>query len=144
MDITQACLLEKALGGCVDVENEVVNSRTDLAIDPNPPTPPPPPAPAMDVVVLLDISDECVATRAVSQRGMLQPVPINAMYLCASSYFLLMCTCIHAQVIICMYYLFVGGHDTLVSKASAGTDTDTAANTTSTEDNLFQAQIPHR
>ncbi|CAK6950682.1 sperm flagellar protein 2 [Scomber scombrus] len=90
MNITQACLLEKALGGSVDVGSEVVNSRTDLAIDPNPPPPPPPPAPALDVVVLLDISDECVARRAINQ-----------------------------------------------------TDTDTAA-TTSTENNMFLAQIPHR
>ncbi|KAM7415966.1 hypothetical protein PAMA_018166 [Pampus argenteus] len=67
LDITQAYLLEKALGGSVDEGNEVVNSRTNLAIDPNPSTPPPPPAPALDLVVLLDIPDECVVRRAVNQ-----------------------------------------------------------------------------
>ncbi|XP_067469766.1 sperm flagellar protein 2 [Thunnus thynnus] len=92
VDITQAYLLEKALGGSVDVGNEVVSSRTNLAIDPNPPTPPPPPAPALDLVVLLDIPDECVVRRAVNQTG---------------------------------------------------TDTAAAA-TTSTENNLFLAQIPNR
>lgn len=88
MNFTQACLLEKALGGSVDVGSEVVNSRADLAIDPNPPPPPPPPAPALDVVLLLDISDECVARRAINQTGMLDRLPINAVYLCASNYHL--------------------------------------------------------
>ncbi|KAM7391379.1 hypothetical protein PAMP_022074 [Pampus punctatissimus] len=69
VDITQAYLLEKALGGSVDEGNEVVNSRTNLAIDPNPSTPPSPPAPALDLVVLLDIPDECVVRRAVNQTG---------------------------------------------------------------------------
>ncbi|KAK2837810.1 hypothetical protein Q5P01_015022 [Channa striata] len=66
-DITQAQLLEKALGGSVDVGNEVESSRTNLAVDPNPPKPPPPPAPVLDLVLLLDISDDSVVRRAYSQ-----------------------------------------------------------------------------
>ncbi|XP_044053847.1 sperm flagellar protein 2 isoform X2 [Siniperca chuatsi] len=67
VDITQAYLLEKALGGSVEVGNGVVSSRTNLAADPNPPKPPPPPAPVLDLALLLDIPDECVVRRAFSQ-----------------------------------------------------------------------------
>ncbi|KAM9858603.1 sperm flagellar protein 2 [Aulostomus maculatus] len=66
VDITQACLLEKALSDSVDIEREV--SRTDLATDPNPARLPPP-APALDLALLLDVSDECTARRAVNQTG---------------------------------------------------------------------------
>uniref|UniRef100_A0A3P8TMZ8 Sperm flagellar 2 n=1 Tax=Amphiprion percula TaxID=161767 RepID=A0A3P8TMZ8_AMPPE len=59
VDITQAHLLEKALGGSVGIEKEVLNSRTNLAADPNPPKPPPPPAPVLDLAVLLDVPDAC-------------------------------------------------------------------------------------
>ncbi|XP_029999221.1 sperm flagellar protein 2 [Sphaeramia orbicularis] len=62
-DITQAYLLEKALGGAVEGENDVISNRINLALDPDPPKPPPPPAPALDVVLLLDIPDEHVTTR---------------------------------------------------------------------------------
>ncbi|KAF3851300.1 hypothetical protein F7725_013072 [Dissostichus mawsoni] len=58
LDITQAFLLERALGGCVDEGNCVVNSRTDLAADPNPPEPPTPPPPVLDLALLLDIPEE--------------------------------------------------------------------------------------
>uniref|UniRef100_A0A3Q2V1T2 Sperm flagellar 2 n=1 Tax=Haplochromis burtoni TaxID=8153 RepID=A0A3Q2V1T2_HAPBU len=60
-DIAQAHLLEKALGGDVSLEKEVVNSSKNLAKDPNPPKPPPPPAPVLDLVLLLDIPDEITA-----------------------------------------------------------------------------------
>ncbi|XP_033973576.1 sperm flagellar protein 2 [Trematomus bernacchii] len=66
LDITQAFLLERALGGCVDEGNCVVNSRTDLAADPNPPEPPTPPPPVLDLALLLDIPEECVIRRAFS------------------------------------------------------------------------------
>ncbi|KAI3372718.1 hypothetical protein L3Q82_023179 [Scortum barcoo] len=67
VDITQACLLETALGGSVDAGNDNVSSRANLAADPNPPDPPPPAASALDLALLLDISDECVVKRAYSQ-----------------------------------------------------------------------------
>uniref|UniRef100_A0A3Q0RAG0 Calponin-homology (CH) domain-containing protein n=1 Tax=Amphilophus citrinellus TaxID=61819 RepID=A0A3Q0RAG0_AMPCI len=70
-DITQAHLLEKALGGAVDVENKVLNSRKNLAKDPNPPKPPPPPAPVLDLALLLDIPDECAVSRGYTQMGMI-------------------------------------------------------------------------
>lgn len=71
LNITQAHLLEKALGGCVDEENEGASSRINLAADPNPPTPPPPPAPVLDLALLLDVTDECVVRRALSHHGTL-------------------------------------------------------------------------
>ncbi|XP_061594948.1 sperm flagellar protein 2 [Cololabis saira] len=55
-DIAQAQLLEKALGGSVDEENEVVSERAN----------PPPPAPVLDLAVLLDIPNECVIRHAYS------------------------------------------------------------------------------
>nr|XP_046243810.1 sperm flagellar protein 2 isoform X8 [Scatophagus argus] len=64
--ITQAHMLEKSLGGSVDIGNPAVSNRTNLAADPNPPKPPPPPAPVLDLALLLDIPDECVITRAFS------------------------------------------------------------------------------
>ncbi|XP_054867451.1 sperm flagellar protein 2 isoform X2 [Amphiprion ocellaris] len=69
VDITQAHLLEKALGGSVGVEKEVLNSRTNLAADPNPPKPPPPPAPVLDLAMLLDVPDACAVKRAFSHIG---------------------------------------------------------------------------
>ncbi len=69
MDITQAYLLEKALGGSVDVGNAVVSSRTNLAADPNPPKPPSPPAPVLDLALLLDIPDECVLRHVYNDTG---------------------------------------------------------------------------
>uniref|UniRef100_A0A672J1U1 Sperm flagellar 2 n=1 Tax=Salarias fasciatus TaxID=181472 RepID=A0A672J1U1_SALFA len=67
LDVTQAHLLEKALGGSVDLGSGVVDNRTNLAADPNPPKPPPPTAPVLDVALLLDIPDAQVITQAVSQ-----------------------------------------------------------------------------
>ncbi|XP_037535972.1 sperm flagellar protein 2 [Nematolebias whitei] len=62
-NITQAHLLEKALGGFVEEVNETV-SNTNLAADPDPPKPSKHPAPVLDLALLLDISDECVVRRA--------------------------------------------------------------------------------
>ncbi|XP_040898495.1 sperm flagellar protein 2 [Toxotes jaculatrix] len=67
VDITQAYLLEKALGGSVDVGNIAESSRVNLAADPDPPKPLPPPAPILDLALLLDIPDESVVERAFSQ-----------------------------------------------------------------------------
>lgn len=66
----QAYLLEKALGGSVDVRgNEGESSRMNLATDPNPPNPRPPLAPVLDLVLLLDIPNESVVRRAYSLTG---------------------------------------------------------------------------
>ena len=70
-DVSLAHLLEKALGGSVDEGNEVVNNRSNLAADPDSPGPPPSPAPVLDLVLLLDIPDECVVRRAYSYLGVL-------------------------------------------------------------------------
>lgn len=88
MDITQAYLLEKALGGSVDTGNVDVSSRMDLAADPNPPKPPTSPAPVLDLALLLDVPDECVVRRAFSETGMLQWWEFNDMYLCAPEHYL--------------------------------------------------------
>ncbi|KAM8886989.1 sperm flagellar protein 2 isoform 2-T2 [Spinachia spinachia] len=67
MDITQAHLLEKALGGPVEDGNGVLSSMTELAADPDPPEPAPPAPPALDLALLLDVPDECVIGRPFSQ-----------------------------------------------------------------------------
>uniref|UniRef100_A0A3B4THJ8 Sperm flagellar 2 n=1 Tax=Seriola dumerili TaxID=41447 RepID=A0A3B4THJ8_SERDU len=69
VDITQAYLLEKALGGSVDVGNEVESSRANLATDPDPPKPLPPPNPVLDLALLLDIPDETVMKHAFNHTG---------------------------------------------------------------------------
>ncbi|XP_029685079.1 sperm flagellar protein 2 isoform X3 [Takifugu rubripes] len=63
-DVAQAHMLEKALGGIC--EDPVESITINLVADPNPPKPPSPPAPVLDLVVLLDIPDECVVQRAFS------------------------------------------------------------------------------
>lgn len=70
VNIDQAHLLETAIAS-LDIGYEVVGRKIDLAIDPNPPLPPPPP-PALDLAVLMDIPDQCVAKRAVNSPGMFQ------------------------------------------------------------------------
>uniref|UniRef100_A0A674MJM5 Sperm flagellar 2 n=1 Tax=Takifugu rubripes TaxID=31033 RepID=A0A674MJM5_TAKRU len=66
-DVAQAHMLEKALGGIC--EDPVESITINLVADPNPPKPPSPPAPVLDLVVLLDIPDECVVQRAFSHIG---------------------------------------------------------------------------
>ncbi|KAK7933524.1 hypothetical protein WMY93_004420 [Mugilogobius chulae] len=67
LNINQAHLLEKALGGSVEEEQCIdTNSQMNLAVDPDPPIVPPSPPPALDLALLLDISDECAVTRAVN------------------------------------------------------------------------------
>uniref|UniRef100_A0A8C6TAP6 Calponin-homology (CH) domain-containing protein n=1 Tax=Neogobius melanostomus TaxID=47308 RepID=A0A8C6TAP6_9GOBI len=66
VDIIQAHLLERALGGAVEEVGEVSDYHTNLT------DPPKPSAPALDLALFLDIKDECVALRAASQTGMLE------------------------------------------------------------------------
>ncbi|XP_013858064.1 sperm flagellar protein 2 [Austrofundulus limnaeus] len=76
-DIIQAHLLEKALGGFVDEVKETVSNTTNLAADPDPPSPSPRPAPVLDLVLLLDVSDECVVRRAYSYNDTDAAVPAS-------------------------------------------------------------------
>ncbi|KAM9743741.1 sperm flagellar protein 2 [Menidia menidia] len=64
-DINLAHLLEKALGGSVDEGSEVLNDWK-IVEDPNSSSPAPTPSPVLDLVILLDIPDECVVRRAYS------------------------------------------------------------------------------
>ncbi|XP_047197228.1 sperm flagellar protein 2 [Hippoglossus stenolepis] len=81
VDITQAHLLEKALGGAVDEGSGVVISRKDLVVDPDPPKPLPPPNPVLDLVLLLDVPDETVTTRAFSHSDTSSPPTDKNVYL---------------------------------------------------------------
>ncbi|XP_055080214.1 sperm flagellar protein 2 [Periophthalmus magnuspinnatus] len=67
LNIEQAHLLEKALGGSVEEEQYVVtDSQMNLAVDPDPPKPPPPRPPALDLALLLDVSDESAVSYEVN------------------------------------------------------------------------------
>ncbi|KAG1928841.1 sperm flagellar protein [Pimephales promelas] len=66
VDISQAQMLEKALNGTEPDETET-KTQSSLSTDKNTPKDPSPPSPALDVVVMLDVSDEQVLQRAVSQ-----------------------------------------------------------------------------
>ncbi|XP_067295685.1 sperm flagellar protein 2 isoform X2 [Pseudorasbora parva] len=66
VDISQAQMLEKALNGTEPDENET-KTQSNLSTDKNTPNDPSPPSPALDVVVLLDASDEQVLERAAHQ-----------------------------------------------------------------------------
>ncbi|KAK9975283.1 hypothetical protein ABG768_023336 [Culter alburnus] len=66
VDITQAQMLEKALNGTESNENET-KTQSNLSTDKNMHKDPCPPSPALDVVVLLDISDEQVLERGAHQ-----------------------------------------------------------------------------
>ncbi|XP_077097866.1 sperm flagellar protein 2 isoform X4 [Siphateles boraxobius] len=63
VDISQAHMLEKALNGTEPDETET-KTQSNLSTDKNTPEDPSPPSPAMDVVLLLDVSDEQVLQRA--------------------------------------------------------------------------------
>ncbi|KAK2910926.1 hypothetical protein Q8A67_003059 [Cirrhinus molitorella] len=66
VDNSQAQMLEKALNGTEFAEAET-KTQSILASDKNAPEDPPPPSLALDLVVLLDISDEQVLERAAHQ-----------------------------------------------------------------------------
>uniref|UniRef100_A0A8C1B5V9 Sperm flagellar 2 n=1 Tax=Cyprinus carpio carpio TaxID=630221 RepID=A0A8C1B5V9_CYPCA len=68
VDITQAQMLEKALNRTESDQAET-KTHSNSATDKNSPKDPPPPSPALDLVVLLDISDEQVLERAAHQAG---------------------------------------------------------------------------
>uniref|UniRef100_A0A8C7P6L4 Sperm flagellar 2 n=1 Tax=Oncorhynchus mykiss TaxID=8022 RepID=A0A8C7P6L4_ONCMY len=65
VDLTQAKLLEKALGGSdTGKERKRRNKRSNLSVDSNAPKEPPPPSPVLDLALLLDVSDDHVLDRA--------------------------------------------------------------------------------
>ncbi|XDV21456.1 hypothetical protein PO909_026550 [Leuciscus waleckii] len=66
VDISQAHMLEKALNVTEPDETET-KTQSSLSTDKNTPKDPSPPSPALDVVVLLDVSDEQVLERAAHQ-----------------------------------------------------------------------------
>uniref|UniRef100_A0AAV2MQH4 Uncharacterized protein n=1 Tax=Knipowitschia caucasica TaxID=637954 RepID=A0AAV2MQH4_KNICA len=53
-----------ALGGSVE-EEQCTDDWMSLAVDPHPPEPPPPQPPALDLALLLNVSDECSVSRAL-------------------------------------------------------------------------------
>uniref|UniRef100_A0A8C9S639 Sperm flagellar 2 n=1 Tax=Scleropages formosus TaxID=113540 RepID=A0A8C9S639_SCLFO len=70
MDLDQAKLLEKALSG-IDpekVERKKNNKKINLVVDPHAKKEAPPPLPALDVVLLMDLSDDLVLDRAAKKR----------------------------------------------------------------------------
>uniref|UniRef100_A0A8C2DV86 Sperm flagellar 2 n=1 Tax=Cyprinus carpio TaxID=7962 RepID=A0A8C2DV86_CYPCA len=68
VDITQAQMLEKALNRTESDQAET-KTHSNSATDKNSPKDPPPPSPALDLVVLLDISDVQVLERAAHQAA---------------------------------------------------------------------------
>ncbi|XP_058633372.1 sperm flagellar protein 2 isoform X3 [Onychostoma macrolepis] len=66
VDISQAQMLEKALTG-TEPDQAETKTHSNSATDKNAPKDPPPPSPALDLVVLLDVSDEQVLERATHQ-----------------------------------------------------------------------------
>ncbi|XP_043925933.1 sperm flagellar protein 2 [Protopterus annectens] len=84
--LNQAKELEKALTG-FDPEKHILTSRqlkySSLVTDPRAPKDPPPPPPALDVVILLDISDTAVLKRAAEKN--FTPEPFNQENFTASS-----------------------------------------------------------
>ncbi|XP_015508822.1 sperm flagellar protein 2 isoform X2 [Parus major] len=68
MTINQAKLFEKSYTG-IDVEaKDPISEKLSLAIDPRAPNKPPPTSPALDVSILLDISDSLVLKRAANVK----------------------------------------------------------------------------
>ncbi|XP_036382781.1 sperm flagellar protein 2 [Megalops cyprinoides] len=69
VNLTQAKLLEKALSGADPDKTDRQRDRrkSSLALDVNAPKEPPPPAPALDLALLLDVSDSLVLDRAAKQ-----------------------------------------------------------------------------
>ncbi|XP_067838179.1 sperm flagellar protein 2 [Heptranchias perlo] len=71
VNINQAKLLEKGLTG-VDPDKAVTKtkrSKTSFAVDPNTPKEPVPPQPALDLAILLDVSDNTVLARHSESTG---------------------------------------------------------------------------
>uniref|UniRef100_A0A3Q2QYW3 Sperm flagellar 2 n=1 Tax=Fundulus heteroclitus TaxID=8078 RepID=A0A3Q2QYW3_FUNHE len=70
LDISQAHMLEKALGGSVEEEGDCVSNATETGADPDLLSPLPPHPPVLDLALLLDIPDESVVRQAYSPTGM--------------------------------------------------------------------------
>ncbi|KAM4579456.1 sperm flagellar protein 2 [Fundulus diaphanus] len=66
LHISQAHMLEKALGGSVEEEGDFVSNTTETGADPDLLSPLPPHPPVLDLALLLDIPDERVVRRAYS------------------------------------------------------------------------------
>uniref|UniRef100_A0A3B3UI29 Sperm flagellar 2 n=1 Tax=Poecilia latipinna TaxID=48699 RepID=A0A3B3UI29_9TELE len=79
-NITQAQLLEKALGGFVEEEQSTEVNTFELVPNPEHLKPPTPTLPVLDVALLLDISDECVIRRASSGKGIIQQPPSGGLH----------------------------------------------------------------
>ena len=73
VSVAQARLLETALGGAAlggadSPDKDKKKKKTpSLALEPNAPKDPPPPAPVLDLVLLLDVSDDQILKRAARQ-----------------------------------------------------------------------------
>uniref|UniRef100_A0A3Q2UNN6 Sperm flagellar 2 n=1 Tax=Fundulus heteroclitus TaxID=8078 RepID=A0A3Q2UNN6_FUNHE len=68
LDISQAHMLEKALGGSVEEEGDCVSNATETGADPDLLSPLPPHPPVLDLALLLDIPDESVVRQAYTFR----------------------------------------------------------------------------
>uniref|UniRef100_A0A3B3WW73 Calponin-homology (CH) domain-containing protein n=1 Tax=Poecilia mexicana TaxID=48701 RepID=A0A3B3WW73_9TELE len=84
-NITQAQLLEKALGGFVEEEQSTEVNTFELVPNPELLKPPTPTLPVLDVALLLDISDECVIRRASSDKGGLHTLHTGSTMFCTGS-----------------------------------------------------------
>lgn len=69
VDVAQAKLLEKALGGSDPDQPKGKSSKTSLAVDKNVPKEVPPSSKALDLVILLEVSDDVVLDRAAKQAS---------------------------------------------------------------------------
>lgn len=69
VDVAQAKLLEKALTGSDPDKPKGTSSKTSLAVDKNVPQEVPPLSKALDLVVLLEVSDDVVLDRAAKQAS---------------------------------------------------------------------------
>lgn len=69
VDVVQAKLLEKALSGSDPDQPKLKSSKTSLAVDKNVTQEVPPCSKALDLVVLLEVSDDVVLDRAAKQAS---------------------------------------------------------------------------
>lgn len=69
VDVAQAKLLEKALGGLDPDQPKGKSSKISLAVDKNVPKEVPPSSKALDLIVLLEVSDDVVLDRAAKQAS---------------------------------------------------------------------------
>ncbi|KAL2091758.1 hypothetical protein ACEWY4_011556 [Coilia grayii] len=67
VDVAQAKLLEKGLGGSDPDEQQGRSRKSSLAVDRNAPQEPPPTSKVLDLVVLMEVSDDVALDRAAKQ-----------------------------------------------------------------------------